>query len=68
MSLKTFHLLFVAAAVLMALFGVAQALASYRADGHSVMLVAAIGALAATALLVRFEILFLRRCRQEGVR
>jgi hypothetical protein len=68
MSLKTFHLLFVTAAVLMTLFGAAEALTMYRADGRAVMAVAAAGGIAATALLIRFEVLFLRQCRKEGVR
>jgi hypothetical protein len=68
MSLKNFHLLFVATAVLMALFCAMQAFAAYRSEGQPAMATLAAGALAATVLLVRFEVRFLRRCRREGVR
>ena len=68
MSLKTFHLLFVVTATLMALFSAAQAFGAYREGGQGVMGVVAIGAIVAAVLLIRFEVLFLKRCRREGVR
>lgn len=68
MSLKNFHLLFVATAVVIALFSAVQAFAAYRSEGQIAMGALAAGAVAATVLLVRFEVLFLRRCRREGVR
>lgn len=68
MSLKTFHLLFVVTATLMALFSAVQAFGAWRESGQGMMGAVAIGALAAAVLLVRFEMLFLKRCRREGVR
>ena len=67
MSLKHFHLLFVITAAVMALFCAAQALAAYRADGQRAMAALAVVAVLGVAALVRFEMAFLRRCRQEGV-
>jgi hypothetical protein len=67
MSLKHFHLLFVITAVVMALFCAVQAFDVYRAGGHPAMGGLAAAALVAAAVLVRFEMLFLRRCRREGV-
>jgi hypothetical protein len=68
MSLKTFHLIFVATAVLMALVCATEAFAVFRSEGEAPMGVLAVAAVAGAALLVRFEVLFLRRCRREGVR
>ncbi len=68
MSLKNFHLLFVTAATLLALFCAVQAFEAYRAAGTLMMAVASMAALAAAVLLVGVERAFLRRCREEGVR
>jgi hypothetical protein len=67
MTLKHFHLLFVTTAVLVALFCAAQAFGAYRAEGQASMGGLAALSVVAAALLVRFEVLFLRQCRKEGV-
>lgn len=68
MSLKNVHLVFISAAVVLALFCAAQAFGSYRVNGSTLSAMAAAGAVAAAALLVRYETLFLKRCRAEGIR
>ncbi len=68
MSLKNVHLIFIAAAALLAVFCAAQAFDSYRDQGSMLSAVAAAGALAAAALLLRYQAVFLRRCRAEGIR
>lgn len=68
MSLKNVHVVFITAAVALALFCAVQAVGSYRDDGSLLAAVAAAGALVAAVLLVRYEALFLKRCRAEGIR
>ncbi len=68
MSLKNVHLLFITAAALLALFCAAEAFGSYRDQGSMLSAVAAAGALAVAAFLVRYETAFLKRCRAEGIR
>ena len=68
MSLKNVHLLFIAAATLLALFCAVQAFGSYREQGTLLSVAAATGSLAVAAFLVRYEALFLKRCRAEGIR
>ncbi len=68
MSLKNFHLVFIVLAVLLALFCGVLAFNSYRASGSLVTGLAALGSLAAAALLTRYEAGFLRRCREGGIR
>lgn len=68
MSLKNVHLMFIAAATLLALFCAAQAFGTYREQGSMLSVVAAAGSLAAAAFLVRYETRFLKRCRAEGIR
>jgi hypothetical protein len=67
-SLKRFHMLFVIVATIVALFCAAQAFASYRAERDVMMALLSVSSLAGAALLVRAEVLFLRRCREGGVR
>lgn len=68
MSLKNVHLVFIAAATLLALFCAVQAFGSYRNQGSMLAAMAAAGSLAVAAVLIRYEALFLRRCRAEGIR
>jgi hypothetical protein len=68
MSLKNFHLLFITAAVLLALLCGAVALDRFRSAGTAVAALAGIGSLAAAGLLIRYEATFLRRCREHGIR
>jgi hypothetical protein len=68
MSLKNVHLVFITAAAALALFCAVQAFGSYRDTGSMLSAVATVGALAVAALLVRYETLFLKRCRAEGIR
>jgi hypothetical protein len=68
MSLKHVHLIFITAAALLALLCAVQAFGSYRDQGSMLSAVAAAGSLAAAALLVRYEAVFLKRCRTEGIR
>ena len=68
MSLRNVHLIFIAAATLLALFCAAQAFGSYRDQASMRSAVAALGALAVAVFLVRYEALFLKRCRAEGIR
>lgn len=68
MSLKNVHIIFIAAATLLALFCAVQAFGSYRDQGSMLSVLAATGSLAVAAFLVRYETLFLKRCRAEGIR
>jgi hypothetical protein len=68
MSLKNVHVLFVVAATLLVLFCGVQAVGAFRTTGSAVMAGAAVLALAAAATLVRYELAFLRRCREAGIR
>ena len=67
MSLKNFHLLFISCAVLLALFVAVWAFGE-RVDRGNVMVVPAAAALAAGVGLVLYELSFLRRWRQAGLR
>jgi hypothetical protein len=67
MSLKNFHIVFIVAAVLLAVFCAGQAFVSFRAGGSVLMAAASGGALAAAAVLVQYEGRFIRRCRKEGI-
>ncbi len=67
MSLRNVHLMFIAAATLLALFCAVQAFGSYRDHGSMLSAAAGAVALAVAALLVRYETLFLKRCRAEGI-
>lgn len=68
MTLKNVHLIFIAAAALLALFCAVQAFGSYRHDGSMLAAVASAASVAVAALLVRYEAAFLKRCRAEGIR
>ena len=68
MSLKNVHVAFIGAAVLLALFCAAQAFGSFRDNGSVLSAVATAAAVSVAALLVRYEALFLKRCRAEGIR
>lgn len=67
MSLKHVHVLFVVASTLLILFCGVQAVAAFRSTGSSTMAGAAVLALAAVGLLLRYELMFLRRCREAGI-
>lgn len=68
MSLKHVHVLFVVAATLLVLFCGVQAAGAFRSTGSVTMAGAALLALAGVATLVRYEFVFLRRCREAGIR
>ena len=68
MSLKNFHVVFMVAATLLALFCAVQALGNFRASGSLLTAAACVLSRAAAGSLIRFEMLFLRRCRTEGIR
>lgn len=67
MSLKMFHLVFIAAAVLLALFCAAMAVQALRLTPSGMTAVALAGSLTAAVALVRYEAAFLRRCRERGI-
>jgi hypothetical protein len=67
MSLKNVHVVFIAAATLLALVCAAVALQSARDSGSLTGVAAAAGALVAAGVLVRYETGFLRRCRKAGI-
>jgi len=68
MSLKNFHVVFIVAAAVLALFCAVQAFGSFLRDGSPLMGAACAASLGGAALLVRYEVLFLRRCRREHIR
>jgi nitrate reductase gamma subunit len=68
MSLKNFHVVFIVAATVLVVFCAVQALQQFLSTGSPGMAVAFAGAVAGVVLLVRYEALFLRRCREEGIR
>ncbi len=68
MSLKNVHIIFIAAATLLALFCAVQALGNYREQGSMLSVLAATGSLAVAVVLLRYEALFLKRCRAQGIR
>lgn len=68
MSLKNFHVLFIAAAVLLALFCGLLAFDRFRASGAAGTAAAGVASLAAAIVLVRYEAAFLRQCRLRGIR
>ncbi len=68
MTLKNVHLSFIGAATLLALFCAVQAFGSFRDEGSTLSAAASAGSLAVAALLVRYETVFLKRCRAEGIR
>lgn len=68
MSLKNVHVLFIVAATVLALFCAVQAFDRYQTDGSMLAAVAGAAAVLAAGLLVRYETLFLKRCRLEGIR
>ena len=68
MSLKHVHLAFIVAATLLALFCSVDAFVRYRVDGSPLVGLAALGALGLAAALVRYELHFVRRCREMGIR
>jgi hypothetical protein len=68
MSLKHVHVVFIVVATLLVLFCGAVAFQEFRTDGAPLMACAAVGALLGAAALVRYEALFIRRCREVGIR
>jgi len=68
MSLKHVHVVFIVVATLLVLFCGVVAFERFRADGAPLMACAALGALFGVAALVRYETLFMKRCREVGIR
>lgn len=68
MSLKHVHVVFIVAATLLVLFCGVVALERFRAEGAPLMACAVLGSLVGAAALVRYEALFMKRCREEGIR
>ncbi|MGE3958283.1 MAG: hypothetical protein AB7H96_16335 [Vicinamibacterales bacterium] len=68
MSLKNVHVAFVVAAALLVLFCGLQAVGSFREGGSVLMAAAALVSGLGVIALVRYEIAFLRRCREAGIR
>lgn len=64
MSLKAFHLFFIAACVLLSAFVAAWATGEYRAGQAGVYMVTAIGAAATGAALAVYGIAFQRKARR----
>ena len=68
MSLKHVHVVFIVVATLLVLFCGVVAFEQFRVDGTPLMACATLGALVGAAALVRYEALFMRRCREVGIR
>jgi len=68
MSLKSFHLLFISCAVLLALLCAGLAIVSLIADRAMTPAAALVASAGAAVLLVRYEAGFLRQCRERGIR
>ena len=68
MSLKHVHVVFIVVATLLVLFCGVVAFERFRVDGAPLMACAALGALVGVAALVRYESLFMKRCREVGIR
>ncbi len=66
MSLKGFHLVFITASILLALFYAAVSLQDYREGGGSGALVTAAGSLLAGLTLFVYEAWFLRKTRRPS--
>ncbi|MDR1989129.1 MAG: hypothetical protein LBQ09_02740 [Acidobacteriaceae bacterium] len=67
MSLKNFHLLFIALSVVMALFAAGWALLDARETSSLVAMGGAVIAIAGAVALVWYEKQFLRRAREMGL-
>jgi hypothetical protein len=63
MSLRAFHLFFIALSAALAVFFAAWAASAYRAEGGMVYALAAVASLAGSALLVRYGTAFQRKTR-----
>ena len=63
MSLKAFHLVFIALSVILAAFCSAWALGQYRSTGDATFMVSAIGAMAGAAGLAVYGTAFQRKTR-----
>lgn len=68
MSLKNFHLLFISAAVLLALACAVLAVGHLREGLAPRGVAALVVSVAAAGFLVRYEAGFLRQCRARGIR
>jgi hypothetical protein len=63
MSLRAFHLLFIALSVMLAAFVAAWAAGQYRLEHGTIYVVTGIGALAASGLLAAYGTAFQRKTR-----
>jgi len=64
MSLRAFHLLFIALSIVLATYFAAWSAGQYRADGNIGYLGAAVGALAAGGFLAGYGAVFQRKTRK----
>jgi len=64
MSLKAFHIVFMAASILIALVFGAWSISQFRAGGHPLMLIVAAGSLAAASGMFVYARWFLRKLRK----
>jgi len=67
MSLKNFHLLFIALSVLLALFVGAWAFRGFQESGSPALAAASVASIAGAGLLLDYERRFARRCRKAGL-
>ncbi len=68
MSLKHVHVVFIVVATLLVLFCGVVAFQRFQAGGGLLMACAMLGALVGAGALVRYETLFMKRCRELGIR
>jgi len=64
MSLKAFHVFFIAMCILLAAFVAAWATGEYRADHGSIYMLTALGAAASGAALALYGVAFQRKARR----
>lgn len=67
MSLKHVHVAFVLMATLLALFCGFRALSELRSGASATFVLATIASVVVAGLLVRYQLRFLRACREAGI-
>lgn len=68
MSLKQVHVAFIVVATLLVLYCGGVALQRFLVERTPLMAAAVVAALMAVVALVRYETLFMKRCREVGIR